>query len=190
MEQLTAGGLLCGPPEVQATPAATVDGGTSGGGWIAADLRIADARVGGVRDLAKAMSGDTASSGGSTRSGGTIGTPAASAAATAAAPAVVTESSSSGGGGERSEESSGTAGGGGGVSSGGGAASGATLSSGFAWDPSLLAYDCALFARKFPATTAAPLYAVLSDCRNDLRVLPRGRAGAGACTPGSTNPRG
>lgn len=52
------------------------------------------------------------------------------------------------------------------------------LSTGFAWDPNLLTYDCSLFARKFPPTTADLLHTVMADCRNDLRVLPSGRVDA------------
>ena len=57
------------------------------------------------------------------------------------------------------------------------------LSSAFVWDSALLAYDCPLFARKFPEATAAAVYEVLADCRNDLRILPSGREETGACAP-------
>ena len=70
---------------------------------------------------------------------------------------------------------------GGGAESEGGDRASDHLSSAFAWDPALLAYDCPLFARKFPEATAAAVYEVLADCRYNLRVLPSGRAEAGAC---------
>ena len=58
--------------------------------------------------------------------------------------------------------------------------------SGVAWDPSLLAYECPLFARKFPNATAQQVSEVLSNCTQDLRVLPNGRADAAPC---ATSPR-